>query len=120
MSLDWLRFLVAESNDGHVIGCGQIKPHQDGSQELASIAVTEDWRGKGVARAIIEALMTGHDGELYLTCRSSLGALYEKFGFYEVEDPADMPRYFRRISKVVGIVVPLLRRGERLLVMKRR
>ena len=37
-SLGWPRFLVAEDG-GRVVGVAQIKPHGDGSRELASLAV---------------------------------------------------------------------------------
>jgi N-acetylglutamate synthase-like GNAT family acetyltransferase len=116
--LDWRRFVVAVSPQGEVIGCGQVKPHRDGSLELASIAVTPERRGQGVARAIIEHLLAENQGELYLMCRSGLGGLYEKFGFRVIQ-PDEMPRYFRKISRLVGLVEVLRRDGESLLVMKR-
>ena len=116
--LDWRRFLLAVTSEGDVIGCGQIKPHQDGSQELASIAVTKGWRRKGVARAVIEALVEKHEGPLYLVCQSSLGVMYEKFGFKPLGE-SEMPKYFRRLSKIAAFVVPLRKRGETLLVMGR-
>jgi len=97
--LDWRRFLLAVLADGKMIGCGQIKPHSDGSSELASIAVHPDWRGCGVARAIIEDLLASHRGELFLTCRSRLGPLYEKFGFRTVAEP-EMPPYFQRVARL--------------------
>jgi N-acetylglutamate synthase-like GNAT family acetyltransferase len=116
--LDWERFTVAESAAGEVIGCVQLKPHRDDSLELASLTVREDWRGRGVARALIEDLIAGHNGELYLMCRSGLGPLYEKFGFYALEEE-QMPPYFRRISKLVSIVNILRKSGQTLLVMRR-
>lgn len=114
--LDWRRFLVAVSDEETLIGCGQIKPHADGSQELASIAVAPDWRRRGVGRALIEALLDQQDGDLYLMCQSSLGPLYEKFGFSAIEEP-QMPTYFRRISKLAGLLEHLRSRGESLLIM---
>ena len=78
--LDWQRFVLAVTDEDEIIGCGQIKPHRDGSLELASIAVAPAWRGKGLARTIIEHLLAAHQGVLYLMCQSSLGPLYEKFG----------------------------------------
>lgn len=117
--LDWKRFVVAENGKGVVIGCGQIKLHKDGSQELASVAVTVDSRRQGVGQTIINYLLANHQGDLYLMCASRLGPYYKKFNFYEVEE-GEMPRYFRRISKVAGIIEPLLKKGLRLLVMKRR
>lgn len=118
VGLDWKRFLVAESDAGEVIGCGQLKPHRDGSVELASIVVTPNWRERGVARAIIEHLISSHDGTLYLLCQSSLGPMYEKFGF-EALELETMPRFFRRVSKLAGLADVLSQRGETLLVMGR-
>ena len=120
--LDWRRFLVAVSSEGEVIGCGQIKPHRDGSQELASLAVAEEWRGLGVARGILERLIASKEeskeGPIYLMCRSSLGSLYEKFGFEPVEHP-QMPKYFQRVSRLSSIIEVLRKEGETLLIMKR-
>jgi len=113
--LDWRRFLVAESPAGAFIGCGQLKPHSDGSLELASIAVVPAWRGQGVARLIIQALMEQAPRPLYLTCRGGLGSLYEKFGFRRLERD-EMPPYFRRLSRLAEIVGKLL--SETMLVMK--
>ena len=117
-SLDWRRFLVAMDADGRLVGCGQIKPHHDGSQELASLAVIPTWRRRGVARAIIEALLAEHQSDLYLMCQSSLGPLYAKFGF-EAIDEAQMPTYFRRVSKLAGVLENLRKQGEGLLIMHR-
>lgn len=127
--LKWPRFIVAVPNavaapnasgpsNGAIIGCGQIKPHADGSQELASIAVTPTWQGKGVARAIIEHLLAQHMGDLYLMCRSSVGPLYEKFGFRTLSDE-ELPPYFRRIKKLTKIAEFVMQDREFLLIMHR-
>lgn len=117
MGLDWRRFIVAVDDRDQVIATGQIKPHGKDVLELASIAVLPEYQGQGLARAIIEHLLKDSPRPLYLTCISSLGPLYEKFGFKAV-DYADMPRYFQRISKLAGLVFLLANQGEHLLVMK--
>ena len=117
--LDWRRFVVAVTSEGEVIGCGQVKLHRDGSRELASLVVAPAWRGRGVARAIIEHLLATHPGELYLMCRSRLGPLYERFGFRAI-DEAEMPKYFRRVSRLARLVEVLRKEGETLWVMRRR
>jgi N-acetylglutamate synthase-like GNAT family acetyltransferase len=101
-----------------VIGCGQIKPHGDGSREIASIVVDPDWRKQGVARAVIECLIKDNPGELFLMCRSALGPFYVKFGFSSLSFE-EMPKYFRRISRVAGLLHALQGEGESLLVMRR-
>jgi N-acetylglutamate synthase-like GNAT family acetyltransferase len=116
--LDWRRFIVVEAPGGLVIGCGQIKPHRDGSYELASIVVHPDWRGQGVARAIIEHLSATHPGDLYLMCRANMGPLYEKFNFQSIEVD-EMPRYFQRIMRMLGFLDRVRSNGEHVLIMKR-
>ena len=118
MNLDWRHFIVAESAQGQIVGCGQVKTHSDGARELASLVVIPDWRLRGVAKAIIETLLAEYPGDLYLTCRSSLGVFYMRFGFRVVEE-ASMPPYFRRLSRLVRWLVRLLHSQEGLLVMKR-
>jgi len=115
--LDWKRFVVAVNERDEMIGCGQLKPHGQEILELASLAVYPEHQGKGIARAIIEHLLKGTPRPLYLMCESGVGPLYEKFGFRAISYD-EMPRYFRRISKLAGLVTTLARREERLLVMK--
>ena len=117
VGLDWRRFVVAVNDRDEMIGCGQLKPHGTEILELASIAVNPEYRGNGVARAIIEHLLKDSPRPIYLMCESSLGSLYEKFGFRGIPYE-EMPRYFQRISKLAGLAATLARREERLLVMK--
>jgi amino-acid N-acetyltransferase len=116
--LDWRRFILAVSEGGEVIGCGQIKPHRDGSNELASIAVVPEWRRRGVAGSIIQSLIEIHPGDLYLECRSSLGTYYARFGFRLMAE-AGMPPSFRLISRAARWLQKLSIFKEGLLVMKR-
>jgi GNAT superfamily N-acetyltransferase len=80
--------------------------------------VHPDWRGQGIARAIIEHFSATHEGDIYLMCRSNLGSLYEKFGYKSVP-PEEMPRYFQRIIRMLGLLDRVLSDGERVLIMKR-
>ena len=115
-SLGWKRFIIAETADGRFAGCGQLKPHFDGTLELASVAVAAWARNQGLASRIIKKLIGGAPRPLYLTCRSPLGVFYEKFGFRIVSDNA-LPKYFKRISQVVGLIKALKIMNETLLVM---
>lgn len=118
IGLDWERFVVAEAEDGQVVGCCQIKPHRDGSNELASLVVHPEWRGLGIARGLIEYFLADYEGDLYLMCRSNLGTLYEKFGF-QVASQDEMPRYFQRVMRLVGIFEIVRGDGEGGLIMYR-
>lgn len=117
MGLDWKRFIVAVDAQEQVIATGQIKPHGRDVQELASIAVASEYRGQGLARAVIEHLLKDSPRPLYLTCISSLEPFYQKFGFFTIPYE-EMPRYFQRISRLAGLVFLLASQDEKLLVMK--
>jgi N-acetylglutamate synthase-like GNAT family acetyltransferase len=117
MDLNWRHFIVAVDAENGLVGCGQIKPHGDGSRELASIAVRESDRGRGVARAIIERLLAENPPPLYLTCRSELESLYQRFRFRTIAFD-EMPPYFRRISRLARVFTTLSNGQMRLLVMK--
>jgi N-acetylglutamate synthase-like GNAT family acetyltransferase len=113
--LNWRRFLVATTRTGELVGCGQIKPHGDGSRELASIAVREQDRGQGVARTLIQLLLEGQPRPIHLMCRARLGSFYNQYGFRAIE-PDVMPPYFRRISRLVHLFNHSMEDG--LLVMR--
>jgi len=115
--LDWKRFIVAVDPAGKIIGCGQLKPHGRDVLELASIGVLPEYRGRGIARAIIEELLRESPRPLYLMCMAHNGPIYQKFGFESI-GPDQMPRYFQRIYKLFGLAHVLTRTGEELLVMK--
>ena len=120
LALNWRRFRVAVDEQGCLLGCGQIKPHADGTRELASIAVQPNHQRKGIGKALISDLLAGQPLPIYLTCRAILGDYYRPFGFCVVEPP-EMPPYFKRI----WIAYNLLRRfsprqmGELLVMGKR-
>jgi N-acetylglutamate synthase-like GNAT family acetyltransferase len=112
MDLDWRRFVVAVDEQEQVIATGQIKPHHKGELlELASIAVVEQRRGEGLARAIIEHLLKDTPHPVYLTCRSRLQPFYRKFGFQALSY-AEMPRFYQRLSKLAGVFISITRQDE--------
>lgn len=114
--LDWRRFVVAVDPADHLIGCGQVKPHGDGSRELASIAIRPAWRRRHVASAIVAELQWLHPPPLWLTCRTRLSGFYERFGFHIVHQPEAMPRYFQKIVRLARLG-NWLGSGEQLAVM---
>jgi N-acetylglutamate synthase-like GNAT family acetyltransferase len=116
--LDWNRFLVAVDVEGKLVGCGQVKPHRDGSRELASIAVRPAWRKRGVASSLIRRLMDQAGPPLWLMCRSSLAGFYARFGFVRVEDEARMPTYFRRVHRLAATAARLLPGDNPMAVMR--
>jgi N-acetylglutamate synthase-like GNAT family acetyltransferase len=117
LGLHWERFILAVDEDGIMIGCGQVKQHGDGSHELASIAVVDAWRGKGVASAMIRHLMQQENSRLFLTCRTGLGSFYQRFGFREAQ-ANELSPYFRHLSRLVtSLRILRLMPAEGLLIM---
>jgi N-acetylglutamate synthase-like GNAT family acetyltransferase len=117
LGLDWRRFTVARMPAQEKLsGCVQVKPHADGSRELASLVVAVEWRGLGIGAQLVRHCQASAEKRLYLTCRGGLGSYYARFGF-TVVSPAAMPPYFKRISRLAKVFGVLFPDGERLLVM---
>lgn len=106
--LDWSRFLLAETDAGEVIGCGQIKNHRDGSRELASIAVEEAWRHHGIASELIENLLAGVTEPVWLICQGRLVGFYERFGFSERSPTGETPNHLRRAYRAARLFTRLI------------
>jgi GNAT superfamily N-acetyltransferase len=104
LGLDWRRFVIAETPEKRFMGCAQLKPHGDGSCELASLAVEQEFRNQGVARTIIAHFLGQGSHPLYLMCRPSLVPFDGKCGF-RVIGPEGMPPYFRRIRRLTRTLV---------------
>jgi N-acetylglutamate synthase-like GNAT family acetyltransferase len=103
--------VIAINENGEMLGCGQIKPHGDGTRELASLAVWPRFQGQGVGHAILQHMLASAQPPLYLTCRAKLRPFYERFGFYSLVYK-QMPPYFRRlwqITRVVGVFFPRIK-----------
>ena len=118
LGLDWRRFIVAESQEMPILGCGQVKPHPGNLRELASIAVWPEYRGRGIARKIIEDLLSSEEGPLYLMCASPVCPLYEKFDFHFM-NMHEMPPYFRRMIRLTDLMRTLAPDAPRIMVLKR-
>ncbi len=116
--LDWKRFLVAVDENDRVIATGQVKPHRDGTRELASIATAPEHRSQGLASAIIRQLLEETPRPLYLVCQEHNGSFYTRFGFRDLA-PEEMPPFLGCEAALVRFLRrTLFPRMERLLVMK--
>ena len=116
LGINWRRFVLAVDEAGAIVGCAQVKPHGDGTRELASLVVVPSWRGRGVSRRLIETLQADAGPPLYLTCRSGLTEFYARFGFRPLEDQ-ELTTYYRRLKRLVRGFIWLTRSREGLAVM---
>jgi predicted N-acetyltransferase YhbS len=109
--LDWRRFLVAEQG-GRIVGVVQVRPHDDGSRELASLAVVPEQQGQGVGAALVGALLERERGPLDLMCMDQMAGYYARFGFRRLASQELLP-YFRRITRIVRVIDLIARLGGR-------
>lgn len=106
LDLDWRRFVVAEE-DAAVVAAGQIRPHRDGSLELASVVVAPEHRGRGLSRRLIQVLLRKQCGPVYLICRSELMGYYARLGF-AATPPADVPLSIEKLRRIEDLASRLL------------
>ena len=83
------QFVVAEDEDGVVLGCGRLRPYPDFC-ELASLAVAQDARAGGVGRDIVSSLLKRYQGPVYLICEDNVVDFFRRFRF-ECISETDMP-----------------------------
>ncbi len=114
--LHWRNFIVAVESSEEIVGVGQLKPHW-GCVELASLVVAPAWRGRGVARLLMERLMEMGDFPLWLMCAQRLTPFYEQFGFIQITDWRRMPAYFRWIFGAASLFGRLSPYGSQLAIM---
>ena len=74
------QFLAARTESGLLVGCGRLKPYP-GFCELASLAVSDEWRTSGVGRAIVTELLSLDVGPIYLICEDDVVDFFRRFGF---------------------------------------
>lgn len=117
MGLKWPHFLVIEDASGEIVGLGQIKPHRDGSRELASLVVAEGWRGQGLGHAMVRRLKEEAGPPLWLMCRSTLVPFYAQAGFLEVGSLEELPPTLGRMRRFAHLFNWLRRTDEYLAFM---
>jgi len=82
--------VVIAEIEGVPAGVGRLVPYGE-VYELGGMLVFEEFRGRGVARAIIDELLRRADRDVYCIPFADLTALYESAGFVaakEQEAPA--------------------------------
>jgi N-acetylglutamate synthase-like GNAT family acetyltransferase len=87
------QFVVAEDEDGAILGCGRLRPYPDFC-ELASLAVDQEVRARGVGRVIVSSLLERYQGPIYLICEDNVVDFFRRFRF-ECIPETDMPAGLR-------------------------
>jgi len=97
--LNWRRFVVAEDDEGRVVGFAQMKELGAGVREFGSLVVEPERRGQGVGGALIAHFLDTSPHPIYLLCGLHNVNYYRRFGFrrlQEEEMPAPLRRKWRR------------------------
>lgn len=84
--------LVAQDREGTVIGCATVVENE--GLQLRGMATAPEWRGKGVGRAVLEAVHAlAHERGLPLWCNARESALpfYEKSGWQTEGERFEVP-----------------------------
>lgn len=98
---------------GTIVGAAQIRRHRDGSREFGSLVVAPDFRGCGIGRALIHALLARERGRLHVITSRHGAKTWERLGFRRVSGWAAPPAIRRNllIGRAFGLLARL--RGRR-------
>jgi GNAT superfamily N-acetyltransferase len=84
--------VLARDDDGTPLGCGALRPLGEGIAELKRMYVIPSARGRGIGRAVLEALEELTRREGWTTLRLETGprqpeaaALYRRAGYRQIE-----------------------------------
>ena len=119
--INWPAFHVVIF-EGAVIGAAQIRLHRDRSREFGSLVVAPAFRGRGIGRALIHAVLSQERERLHVITTPRGAESYERLGFRRVPGRTVPWAVWRnlRIGQFVGVLNCL--RGRRplgLCVMER-
>ena len=87
--------VVVAEVDGVRVGMGRLVPAGDGACELGGMYVDDAYRGRGIARAIVDELIVrAASKDVYCVPFADLEALYAAAGFRRI-DAANVPEKIR-------------------------
>ncbi len=93
-------FRVAETEDGTIIGCGALHVMWEDLGEVRTLAVTDDWLGKGVGHALLERIQedAAELGLSRLFCLTFETAFFTRHGFATIEESVVDPDVFAQLA----------------------
>jgi predicted N-acetyltransferase YhbS len=88
--------MVVAELDGVAVGIGRLVPAGDDACELGGMHVLEEFRGRGIARAVVDELLRRANGrQVYCIPFADLEPIYAASGFVRIEPRDDHPAYVR-------------------------
>ena len=93
-------FRVAEV-DGAIIGCGALHVMWEDLGEIRTLAVHDDWRGRGVGHELLEALVEDAValGLSRLFCLTFESAFFSAHGFHDMGDETVDPVVYAELLR---------------------
>ena len=91
-------FRVAETEDGELIGVGALHVMWQDLAEVRTLAVTEDWLGKGVGHALLERIESDALGLSRLFCLTFETGFFGRHGFEAIGESIVAPDVYVQLT----------------------
>lgn len=102
-------FTLLFDEAGRVVACARLKPLDDGSHELASVAVRADMRGRRVGERLVGQVLANEAGPVHAIALAP--GFFERQGFVRVEEtPAPLRQKMDGVCTSSGAVAMTWRR----------
>jgi GNAT superfamily N-acetyltransferase len=115
--VNWRHFIVLETDEGNIIGCGKILPHKGNNWEVASLSIEKRWRGKGGALIGGKYILEHAPRPLWGLCQPRYLPFYNRFGAVEVTDSELIPAFLKKRLRTFDIIMKLNKRRENLIAI---
>jgi len=93
-------FSVAQAEDGTIIGCGALHVMWEDLGEVRTLAVTDEWLGKGVGHALLDRIEADavELGLSRLFCLTFETSFFGRHGFSAIEESIVDPEVFAQLA----------------------
>jgi len=100
---DIARFYVAKIGD-ILVGCVRTKMFDGGCSELASLAVNQNYRGKGIGSGLVATLLSKEVARpIFILTELNKESFYNKF-YFNIIAPSELPDEFRKeYDKIIAL-----------------
>ena len=116
--LEWQRFVMAEAEDGAILGFAQMKDWGEGVREFGSLVVEPEARGQGIGGKLIAHFVAEFPRPIYLFCGGHNVAYYLRFGFRRLKKESEVPGPLQKKWRTAQFFSRLLKANVALMVIE--